>query len=71
MGSISCVHTAYGPDLPARSSLVTNVIQTKVMQDHETPIIILELASDVASDVVVYLGEVLGELHVSMTGLST
>lgn len=70
-GSISCVHTACGPNLPARPSLVTNVIQTKVMKDHETPIIILEFSSDIASDVVVYLGEVLEELHVSMTWLRT
>lgn len=50
---------------------MTNVIQTKVMKDHETPIIILEFSSDIASDVVVYLGEVLEELHVSMEDLST
>ena len=44
---------------PARPSLVSNMIQAQVMEDHEAPVVILELACDVSCDVVVHLCKVL------------
>lgn len=54
------------PCVPPRTTLVSNVVQSKIVQYHCVPVVVLELLGDMPGDIVVDLGKVL-PLSVSST----
>lgn len=58
-----CVSTKRGilraPCVPPRTTLVSNVVQSKIVQYHCVPVVVLELLGDMPGDIVVDLGKVL------------
>lgn len=48
--------------VPSRPGLVSDVVKAEVMENHESPIVVLQLCVNVSSDVVVHFGEVLSSV---------